>query len=73
MFEIFRNNSFKNYGLCPRHYLSAPRFSWDAIHEMANIGLELTPVLTCAYSLKKVQVVEFLIILIDTAKPTINI
>ena len=21
----------KNYGLCPRHYLSAPELSWDAI------------------------------------------
>ena len=24
VFEKFRNNSLKNYGLCPSHYLSAP-------------------------------------------------
>ena len=29
-FEKFRNNSLKNYGLFPSHYLSAPGFSWDA-------------------------------------------
>ena len=31
VFEKFRNNSFKNYGLCPSHYLSAPALSWDAM------------------------------------------
>ena len=30
VFEIFRNNRIKNYGLCPSHYLSAPGLSWDA-------------------------------------------
>ena len=24
VFEKFRNNNLKNYGLCPSHYLSAP-------------------------------------------------
>ena len=24
VFEKFKNNSLKNYGLCPSHYLSAP-------------------------------------------------
>ena len=24
VFEKFRNNSLKNYGLCPSHYLTAP-------------------------------------------------
>ena len=24
VFEKFRNNSLKNYGFCPSHYLSAP-------------------------------------------------
>ena len=33
----------------------------------------LFQVITCTYSLRKVQEVEFLIFLIDTAKPTINI
>ena len=30
VFENFRNNSLKNYGLCPSHYLSQPALSWDA-------------------------------------------
>ena len=34
VFEKFRNNSFKNYGLCPSHYLSAPGLSWDAMLKM---------------------------------------
>ena len=36
-FEKFRNNSLKNYGLCPSHYLSAPGLSWDAILKMKKI------------------------------------
>ena len=28
VFEKFRNNRFKNYGLCLSHYLSAPALSW---------------------------------------------
>ena len=31
VFEEFRNNSLKNYGLCPSHYLTAPGLSWDAM------------------------------------------
>ena len=27
VFEKFRNNSFKNYGLCPNHYLRTPALS----------------------------------------------
>ena len=52
VFEKFRNNSTKNYGLCPSHYLSAPAFSWDAMLNMAK-ELELQ-ILTFTYSLKKV-------------------
>ena len=40
VFEKFRNNSLKNDGLCPRHYLSAPGLSWDAILKMIKIKLE---------------------------------
>ena len=43
VFERFRNNSLKNYGLCPNHYLSAPGLSWDAMLKMKKIELELTP------------------------------
>ena len=62
VFKNFRNNSLKNYGLYPSHYLSAP-----------DLSLNLFQILTCIYSLKKIQEEEFVIFLIDTAKPTLNI
>ena len=31
VFEKFRNNSLKNYGLCPSHYSSATGLSCDAM------------------------------------------
>ena len=37
----FRNNSLKNYGLCPSHYLSAPGLGWDATLKMKKIEPEL--------------------------------
>ena len=43
VFEKIRQNSFKNYGLCPSHYLSAPDLTWDAVPKMAMIELELIP------------------------------
>ena len=30
-FGKLTNNSLKNYGLCPSHYLSARAISWDAV------------------------------------------
>ena len=68
VFEKFRNNSLKNYGLCPSHYLSAPALSWDAMLNMTNVKT-----LICTYSLKKVREVEFLIFLIDIVRPRIGI
>ena len=41
LFEKFRNNSLKNYGLCASHYLSTPVLSWDAIFNMTKVELEL--------------------------------
>ena len=43
VFEKFTNNSLKNYGLCPSHYLSAPGLSWDAVLKMTKIKVELIP------------------------------
>ena len=43
VFEIFRNNSLKNYGLWTSHYLSAPFLSWHAMLKTTKIELELTP------------------------------
>ena len=37
VFEIFRNNSLKNYGLDPSHYLSASALSWDAMLDSTKI------------------------------------
>ena len=37
----FRNNSLKNCGLCPSHYLSAPVLSRDAMLDMTKVELEL--------------------------------
>ena len=31
VFQKFRNNILKNYGLCPSYYLSAPDLSWNAM------------------------------------------
>ena len=73
VFEKFRNNSFKNYGLCPSHYLSAPVLNWDAALNKKKIEHELIPDPDMYISLRKVQEVELFIFLIDTAKPTINI
>ena len=39
--NAFRNNSLKNYELCPSHYLSAPGLSWDARLKMTKTKLEL--------------------------------
>ena len=43
MFEKFKNNSLKNYGLCPSHYLSTPGLSWDAMLKIPKFELELIP------------------------------
>ena len=41
VFKKFRNNSLKNYGLCPSHYLRATPLSWDAILNMTKVELKL--------------------------------
>ena len=41
VFEEFRNNSLKNYGLCPSHYLSAATLSWNEMLNMTKTKLEL--------------------------------
>ena len=73
VFEKFRNNSLKTYGLCSSHYLSEPALSWDAMLNMTKEELELVHTITCKYSFKNVREVEFLIFLKDIVKPTISI
>ena len=41
VFEKFRNNSLKNYGLC--HYLSGPALSLDPMINMTKVELEHIP------------------------------
>ena len=43
VFEKFRNNSLKSYGLRPSHYLSGPVLTWDTMFKMTKIELELIP------------------------------
>ena len=43
VFEKFRNNSRKNYGLCPSHYSGAASLSWNAMLNMTKVELELIP------------------------------
>ena len=43
VFEKFRNNSLKNYGLCPSHYVSVQALSWDALLNMTKAELEPAP------------------------------
>ena len=41
VFERFRNNSLKNYGLCPSHYSGAAALSWNAMLNITIVELEL--------------------------------
>ena len=43
VFEKFRNNSLKNYGLGQSHYLSIPALSWDTLFNITKVELELIP------------------------------
>ena len=43
VFEKYRKNISKNYGLHPNHYLSEPGLSWDAVLKMTKIELKLIP------------------------------
>ena len=43
VFEKFKNNSLKIYGLWPSHYLGAPSLSWDAMLKMPKTEIKLIP------------------------------
>ena len=53
VFEKFRNNSLKNCGSCPSHYVSTPGLSLDAMLKMTKIELKLSPGPDTMYSLRK--------------------
>ena len=42
VFEEFRNNSLKNYGLCPSHFLSVPFLIWDIMFNITKVELEVS-------------------------------
>ena len=50
IFEKFRKNSSKNYGLCTSHYLSTRALIWDAMLNIKKVKLELISDL-CMYIL----------------------
>ena len=54
VFEKFRNNSLKDYGLFPSHYLTATDLSWDAMLNMTKVEFELISDANMNYSFKKV-------------------
>ena len=60
VFEKFKNNSLKNCGLCPSHYLSTPALSWDAMLNMTKVELELITDPEMYVFLKKVRRWSFL-------------
>ena len=41
VFENFRNNNLKIYGLDPTHYFTSPGLSWDACLKITGVELEL--------------------------------
>ena len=43
VFEKFRNKGLKNCELCLSHYLRAPSLSWDVMHKMTKLQLDLIP------------------------------
>ena len=43
VFEKFRNNSLKNYGLFPGNCFSVPPLGWDGMLNMYKAELELIP------------------------------
>ena len=73
LLEIFKNDSLKNYRSYPSHYLSALDLIWDAMPKRQRLILNLFQILTVIYSLRRVKDIEFLIFLIDIAKPTMII
>ena len=73
LFEKLRNNSLIFYGLCPSHYLSALCLSCNAMLKITKIKLELISDPDMSKSFEKRVKSEFLIFLIDIAKPTITI
>ena len=70
VFEKFRNNSLKNYGLCLSDYFSAPGLSSDSMLKTTKIELELMPNPDMYIFLEKGTRGEILYIFIRYSKAT---
>ena len=73
VFEKIRSNSWKNYGLCPNHFLRALALSWDAVLNMPKGELELFPLTDMYLLFEKGMRDEVFIYLLDIVKRTISI
>ena len=73
VFEKFRNNSLKHYGLFQSHYLRVAALIWDTIPNMKKVELEPISDLDMYILLEKCMRGEILIFLIDIVKPTISL
>ena len=70
VFKSFRKTCLQYYKLDPCHYFTSPGLSWDAMLKMTNIKLELMTNIDSINSLRRVCVVEYLTLRIDTERPT---
>ena len=73
MFEKIRDNSLRNYGLCPSHYFRAPAISWDAMFNMIKVELALITDPDKYVFFEKGMRGGVSFISIDVGKPTISI
>ena len=73
VFEKFRNNSLKDYGLFPSHYLTVTDLSWDAMLNMTKVEFELISDADMYYSFKKIWEAKFLVFRRDIVKQAISI
>ena len=71
MFEKLRNNSLKNYRLCPGHYLRG--LSWNAMANMKQVKFELISDADMYLFFEKDIRGEFLTLLKDISQPIISI
>ena len=73
VFEKFRNDSLKNEVFCPSQYLSAAGLSYNAMLKMTKIKLELNADTDMFFEKGTRGRISYILFLINTVKPTINI
>ena len=73
VFEKLRNNSIKNDGLSPSHYLKAPALSWDSMLNITKVEFELIPDPDMYIFFEKSMRRGVFIFLMDIVEPAISI